>query len=30
MVVGQYVSTAMVQNALKVRMEGGIAGLTGT
>jgi len=30
MVVGQYVSTAMVQNALKVRMEGGIPGLTGT
>lgn len=28
MMVGQYVSTALVQNALKVRMEGGIPGLT--
>jgi len=30
MVVGQYVSTALVQNALKVRMEEGIPGLTNT
>lgn len=28
MLVGQYVCTAFVQNALKIRMEGGIAGLT--
>jgi len=28
MMVGQYVSTAFVQNSLKVRMEGGIPGLT--
>jgi len=28
MMVGQYVSTAFVQNALKVRMEGGIPGLS--
>lgn len=28
MVVGQYVSTALVQNALRVRMENGIPGLT--
>lgn len=30
MVVGQYVSTALIQNALKVRMENGIPGLTNT
>lgn len=30
MVVGQYLSTAIVQNALKVRMEKGIPGLTAT
>lgn len=30
MVVGQYVSTALVQNAIRVRMENGIPGLTNT